>query len=239
LLESDVSKDEISSLVAIRSGTAPLDPETIEAVMDRWGIPVLTGYGSTEFTGVTAWQIDDFRRNWAAKRGATGKLSPLYEARVRDLESDAILPPGEEGVLELRGDHVWDGNWVRNTDRAVLDADGYLWIKGRLDNAINRGGFKVHGEEVASILDQHPAIRESCVVGIPDKRLGQAPAAAIVLKEGRNLGEEELRAWARERLLPYQVPTVFLFVDEMPRTASEKPKLTDVRALFERPLEKS
>ena len=233
LLESDVSKEELSSLVALRSGTAPLDADTIDAVMARWDLPVLTGYGSTEFTGVAGWQIDDFRKNWSAKRGATGRLSPLYEARVRDVETDEVLPPGREGILELRGDHVWDGQWVRTTDRAILDAEGYLWILGRQDNAINRGGFKVHGEEVSDTLNQHPAVRESCVVGIADKRLGEVPAAAVVLKKGQSLTEEALRAWARERLLPYQVPAVFRFVDDLPRTASEKPMLPAIRALFE------
>jgi long-chain acyl-CoA synthetase len=232
LLESDVTKEELSSLIALRSGTAALDADTIDAVMRRWDIPVLTSYGSTEFTGVAGWQIDDFRKNWTAKRGATGRMSPLYDARVIDAETGEILPPGKEGVLELRGDHVWNGEWVRTTDRAILDEDRFLWITGRTDNAINRGGFKVHGEEVATVLNQHPAVRESCVVGAPDQRLGAVPVAAVVLKEGASLTEEALRAWARERLLPYQVPVAFRFVDDLPRTASEKPMLTAVRALF-------
>jgi acyl-coenzyme A synthetase/AMP-(fatty) acid ligase len=233
LLETDITKDEIASLVALRSGTAALDADTIDEVMRRWDLAVLTGYGSTEFTGVAGWQIDDFRKNWKAKRGAAGRLSPLYEARVLDIETGEILPPGAEGVLELRGDHVWDGKWVRTTDRAVLDADKYLWIMGRLDNAINRGGFKVHGEEVAETLNRHPAIRESCVVGVPDKRLGEAPVAAVVLRQGAELTEEALRAWARERLLPYQVPVAFRFVNDLPRTPSEKPMLPAIRALFQ------
>lgn len=233
LLESDISKEELASLTALRSGTAPLDADTIDAVIERWGIPVLTGYGSTELTGVAGWQLDDFRKNWQAKRGAAGKLSPLYEARVRDVETNEILSPGQEGVLELRGDHAWGGQWVRTTDRAILDADRYLWIKGRLDNAINRGGFKVHGEEIAQTLDRHPAVRESVVVGVPDKRLGEVPAAAVVLRADGAITESELRAWARERLLPYQVPASFRFVDELPRTASQKPMLPAIRALFE------
>ncbi|MBV9996507.1 MAG: AMP-binding protein [Caulobacteraceae bacterium] len=232
LLDTDATKEELSSLVALRCGTAPLDADTIDAVWDRWGLAVLTSYGSTEFTGVAGWQIDDFRKNWKAKRGAAGRLNPIYEARVRDLETDEILPPGKEGVLELRGDHVWNGQWVRTTDRAILDEDKYIWIKGRLDNAINRGGFKVHGEEIASVLNQHPDVREACVVGVPDKRLGEAPAAAVILRDGGRLTEEELRAWAREHMLPYQVPVRFVFVDDLPRTASEKPMLPAVRALL-------
>ena len=233
LLESDVTADELSSLIAFRAGTAATSPETIDAVMQRWGIPVLTTYGSTEFTGVAGWTIDEFREHWETHRGSVGRVHPNYDARVVDPDSDAELPFGSEGVLELRGEFVWDGKWVRTTDLAKLDEDRFLWITGRTDNAINRGGFKVHGEEIGRILERHPDVREVCVVGIADKRLGAVPAAAVVPRQGAKLSVDELRAWARENMLPYQVPAVFSFIDDMPRTPSMKPKLVDIRALFE------
>ena len=80
-----------------------------------------------------------------------------------------------------------DGEWVRTTDLATLDEDRFLWISGRTDNAINRGGFKVHGEEIGRILERHPDVREVCVVGIADKRLGAVPAAAVVPRQGVGL----------------------------------------------------
>ena len=162
-----------------------------------------------------------------------GRVHPDYDARVVDPDSGEELPFGSEGVLELRGDFVWNGEWVRTTDLATLDEDRFLWISGRTDNAINRGGFKVHGEEIGRILERHPDVREVCVVGIADKRLGAVPAAAVVRRQGAGLSADELRAWARENMLPYQVPTAFSFIDDMPRTPSMKPKLVDVRALFE------
>ena len=233
LLESDVTADELSSLIAFRAGTAATSPETIDAVMQRWGIPVLTTYGSTEFTGVAGWTIDEFREHWETHRGSVGRVHPNYDARVVDPDSGAVLPFGSEGVLELRGEFVWDGKWVRTTDLAKLDEDRFLWIAGRTDNAINRGGFKVHGEEIGRILERHPDVREVCVVGIADRRLGAVPAAAVVPRRGAGLSADELRAWARENMLPYQVPAAFSFIDDMPRTPSMKPKLVDIRALFE------
>lgn len=233
LLESDVTADELSSLLAFRVGTAPTSPDTVDAVMRRWGIPVLTTYGSTEFTGVAGWTIDEFREHWAARRGSVGRVHPNYDARVVDPDSGTVLPFGEEGILELRGDFVWDGQWVRTTDLARLDEDRFLWIAGRTDNAINRGGFKVHGEEIGQILERHPDVREACVVGIADKRLGTVPAAAVVPRQGASLSADKLRAWARENMLPYQVPAAFRFIGDMPRTPSMKPKLVDIRMLFE------
>jgi len=233
LLESDATAEEFESVIAFRSGTAPTSVETIDRVWEKFKKPLLTNYGSTEFTGVSGWEIADWKENWDSHRGSVGKIAKEYDARVINPETGEELPPGTEGVLELRGDFLWDGKWVRTTDLARIDADRYLWITGRTDNAINRGGFKVHGEEIGQILEQHPDVREACVVGIPDKRLGAVPAAAVVLREGAHLTEDELRAWARQHMLPYQTPTAFKFIDDMPRTPSMKPKIIAIKALFE------
>ncbi len=126
------------------------------------------------------------------------------------------------------------GEWLRTTDRAVIDEDGFLFIRGRADSAIIRGGFKVHPDDVVQVIEKHPAVREAVVVGLPDRRLGAVPVAAIMLKSGAVVPDTaELAAFARERLLPYQVPTRFLIVEDVPRTPSLKPALPQVRALFE------
>jgi len=233
LLESDATAEEFESVIAFRCGTAPTSVETIDRCWEKFKKPLLTNYGSTEFTGVSGWEIDDWKKNWDTHRGSVGRVSKEYDARVVDPETGAELPFGTEGVLELRGDFLWEGKWVRTTDLARIDADRYLWITGRTDNAINRGGFKVHGEEIGHILETHPEVLEACVVGIPDKRLGAVPAAAIVLRDGAHLSEDELRIWARQHMLPYQTPTVFRFIDEMPRTPSMKPKIVEIKKLFE------
>jgi long-chain acyl-CoA synthetase len=98
---------------------------------------------------------------------------------------------------------------------------------------INRGGFKIQPDDVVHALQQHPAVLEAAVVGIPDLRLGETPAAAIILAAGcAEPAVKELRAFLTEKLLPYQIPTAFLFVGELPRTPSLKPSLPQVRRLF-------
>jgi acyl-coenzyme A synthetase/AMP-(fatty) acid ligase len=137
-------------------------------------------------------------------------------------------------LLELKGGQIEDGKtWVRTNDLARLDADGFLYIHGRADNAIIRGGFKVMPGDVARVLEEHPAVREVAVVGLPDRRLGEVPVAAYTVAAGsKQPADEELAAWVRARMTPYSVPTAFRKVDELPRTPSMKVSAQDVKALF-------
>lgn len=236
ILDANVPKEDLSSLVAFRTGTAPLDPAVADAFMDRYQIPVLQNYGATEFAGgVAGWTIEDFRHFWTTKRGSVGRLNAGICGRTVDVDTGTILSAGQLGLLEIQGPNIADGiGWVRTTDLAILDEESFLWIKGRHDNAIIRGGFKILPDDVLRALELHPAIREASVVGLPDVRLGQVPAAAYILKSGSTPPtDEELRDFLRGHLLPYQVPTRFLRVSELPRTASMKPNLPALRALFE------
>lgn len=241
LLEADVDRADLASLSAIISGTAPLAPELVDAFVAKYGIPILSNYGATEFAGAIAgWSLDDFRTHWREKRGAVGRVHANIAARVVDPESGCELPHGEEGLLELKGDQLGaayrleGASWLRTTDRAVLDSERFLFIRGRADNAIIRGGFKVHPDDVVKALHQHPAIREAAVVGVADERLGAVPAAAIILREGvTSLDPEALKAFLKERLIPYQVPVHYRFVSDFPRTPSMKPSAPGLKALFE------
>jgi acyl-coenzyme A synthetase/AMP-(fatty) acid ligase len=235
ILDAGVPKEDMSSLVALRTGTAPLDPSLADALYERYGVPVLQNYGATEFAGAVAgWTLADFKAHAADKRGAVGRLSPGVEARVVDPATGAPAPFGEVGLLELKAAQINGGAvWTRTTDLAVLDADGFLWIKGRHDGAIIRGGFKVQPDDVVKALEAHPAIREAAVVGIADERLGQTPAAAFLLRKGHKApSDEELRGFLKSRLLAYQVPVRFLQLEEFPRTPSMKVSQPDLRALF-------
>lgn len=240
LLEAQVDPEALSSLSALISGTAPLAPELVDAFYEKYGIPILANYGATEFAGAIAgWSLDDFKANWQAKRGAVGRVHANIAARVIDPDTGGELPTGEEGLLELQGeqlgkDYLQGGDsWLRTTDRAVLDAEQFLYIRGRSDNAIIRGGFKVHPDDVVQALHQHPAVREAAVVGIPDQRLGSVPAAALILRDGAvEPDPEALKAFLRERLIAYQVPVYFRFVTDFPRTPSMKPSAPGLIALF-------
>jgi acyl-CoA synthetase (AMP-forming)/AMP-acid ligase II len=235
LLDADVDPAKLESLRAIMCGTAPLAPEVEERFSTRFGLPVLTTYGATEFPGgLVGWTLTDKLEIGAAKRGSTGRARPGVEIRVVDPDSGDPLPPDSEGAIEARTPQTVargvDG-WVRTTDLGRLDGDGFLWVTGRADGAINRGGFKIMPEQVEEVLAAHPAVRAAGVVGLPDPRLGQVPAAAV--EACAPVSTDELAAWARERLLAYQVPARIELVDELPRTPSMKVSRPGVIELLE------
>ncbi len=105
----------------------------------------------------------------------------------------------------------------------LIDDDGFLFLHGRADDAINRGGFKILPDEVAAVLRRYPGVRDAAVVGKPDARLGQVPIAAIEMAPGTTRRRRrQLEAFAREHLTAYMIPKEFHFVDALPRTASMK-----------------
>ncbi len=236
LLEADLPAETFSSLSALISGTAPLDPIIVDEFLARYDLPVLANYGATEFAGAIAgWSLKEFRERWPSKRGSAGRIHDSIEARVVDFETGEPVGTDTEGLLEIKGAQLGENtHWHRTTDRAVIDEDNFLFIKGRADNAIVRGGFKVHPDDVVRVLEQHPSIREAAVVGIPDNRLGEVPVAAIILMDGAvQPADENLKLFLKDKLLPYQTPMKFRVVDELPRTASMKPAVIPIRALFQ------
>jgi acyl-coenzyme A synthetase/AMP-(fatty) acid ligase len=233
LFDADLPPEDLSSLRMIMAGTSPLDPDLAEAFEARYGIPVLTNYGATELGFLAGWSLSDHRKHRAEKRGSAGRVNAGVELRVVD-ESGAVLPPRQVGLLEVKAPRLEGGrSWVRTTDLARLDEDGFLWIVGRDDGAIIRGGFKLLPPEIEKALESHPAVREAAVVGLPDERLGQVPVAAIVLEpDAEPVDEQSLRSFARENLTGYQVPTRVIFVEALPRTPSMKVSQPGVRELF-------
>lgn len=235
ILDAKVPKEDLSSLMAFRTGTAPLDPDLADEFTEHYGVPVLQNYGATETAGAGAgWTMKDYRKFHSTKRGSVGRVSPGIRGRVVDVESGEPLPPDGMGLLELAGPQLGDGkSWVRTTDLAVMDADGFLWIKGRADNAIIRGGFKINPDDIVRAIQQHPAVREAAVVALSDPRLGEVPAAAYMVRSGMQAPDDaELRAFLKERLLSYQVPVELRAVEALPRTPSMKVSQPELRKLF-------
>jgi acyl-CoA synthetase (AMP-forming)/AMP-acid ligase II len=224
VLEADPDPDDLRSLRSVVSGTAPLSPDDADAFTDRYGVPVLVSYAATEFGGgVAGWNVADHRKFWATKRGSVGRAHPGCQLRVDD-----------EGLLEVKASQLGDGTgWIRTTDLARIDDDGFLWILGRADQAIIRGGFKVQPEDVRAALERHPGVREAAVVGRPDARLGAVPVAAVELRSGAGaVTAADLLAHAGDRLARYELPAEVRIVDALPRTPVGKVDLTAVGALF-------
>jgi acyl-coenzyme A synthetase/AMP-(fatty) acid ligase len=236
VMDANAPKEALSSLLAIRCGTAPLTPENQKRFEDTYGVPVLVQYSATEWIGgIAGWTIEEHRKYMPAKLGSIGRTHGGVKARVVDPETGRELPPGEQGILEILPSKRFgpDAAWNRTTDLASIDADGFIYIAGRADDVIIRGGLKVHLPAVADTLNQHPSVKDSAVLGIPDERLGEVPVAAVELHPGQPVPtEDELRAFLRARLAPYQVPVEFKVVDALPRTVSMKVTRPAVRALF-------
>lgn len=226
VLDAEIPPEWLSSLRAVRAGAAPLSAAVATEFEARFGVPVLQAYGATEFQGLASWTLKDHRRYSEEKRGAVGRVHPGVAIRVVDVESAEVLPTGSVGVLEVRTAQSSRGastEWVRTSDLARYDDEGFLWILGRVDGAINRGGFKIDASEVAETLRQHPAVHDAAVVGSPDRRLGEVPVAVVTLSEGEETTEPDLKGWVRRHLEPYKVPTRIRVVNAIPQTIAMKP----------------
>jgi long-chain acyl-CoA synthetase len=223
VLEKDVPAEVFSSVLVVRSGTAPLAPDIKEKFESRYRVPILSEYGASEFFGgVTVWTMGDYEKFGAAKSRSVGRIKADVEFRIVDLESDTDVLPGGVGILVLKSKRFAPG-WHRTTDLVSCDSDGFIFIHGRSDQAINRGGFKILPEKVAEVYRRHPAVAEICVLGAKDARLGQIPVAVIEVKEGQaRPSPSELEAFGREHLTSYQVPAAFEFMEALPRTPSMK-----------------
>ncbi len=234
VLHSELTCDDLAGIRAVTSGTAPLSAEDADAFSEKFGIPVLTSYAATEFGGgVAGWTLADHQRYWRDKRGSVGRATLGAQLRVVD-DDGAPLPPDSLGLLEVKPGQLGPtADWIRTTDMARIDADGFLWILGRADQAIIRGGFKVMPDDVRAALEAHPAVASAAVVARPDDRLGETPVAIVELREsacGTTTGH--ITDYLRGRLAPYEVPSTIAIVDTIPRTPSGKADLGAVRAHF-------
>ena len=236
VLDANVPKEDLSSLVAVGTGTAPLPVNQWEEFESRYGIAVLPTYGSTEFAGaVVCWTMQDHRKHIATKRGAAGRAIPGNQIRIVDQQTFESLPTGSVGLIEVSSNQLRGGEWVRTTDLGHIDGDGFVFIQGRTDGAINRGGFKILPDEIEVVLRRHPGVIDAAVIGLPDPRLGQIPAAVVEVRPGQpRPTPAELEAFAREHLVTYKVPARIMVLDVMPRTPSMKPLLPELREMFAR-----
>lgn len=233
VLNEDVPPQRLASLRAVTAGTTFVSPDLADEFIDRYRIPVLIVYGATEFSGAVAgWTKPMHLEWWTRKRGSVGRAFPGVELRVVDDEG-RVLGAGEAGRLEVCSGQTGSGSdeWVRTSDLAHIDDDGFLFIDGRADDAIVRGGFKIQPEVVANALRKHRAVLDASVFGQPDDRLGQVPVAVVELVPGAQAPDEaELREFLRSDLTGYEVPVTIHTVESLPRSASLK---VDRRRLLE------
>jgi long-chain acyl-CoA synthetase len=209
------------------------------------------GYGMVEVGGGVAAKVSPpFLGAGSGPLGeALGFALPGYEMRVVD-DSGAELKGGQVGELQVKGPGVlkayWgddaataavltEDGWLRTGDLARRGPFGLLVFEGRQKHVIKHGGYSVYALEVEHALEEHPDVLEASVVGLPDDRLGEIPAAAVRLSEATTLEQVDLGAWARERLADYKVPKRWIEVDELPRTGTEKVQKSELVSLFDVP----
>jgi 2-aminobenzoate-CoA ligase len=198
---------------------------------DRTGLKLIDGIGATEMLHVFIAAADDNIRP-----GSTGKAVPGFEARVQD-SAGLPVPAGTAGLLAVKGPtgcryladdrqstYVRDG-WNTTGDTFICDADGYFWYQARSDDMIVSSGYNIAAPEVESAIDQHPAVFESAVIGIPNEARGMIVHAAIVLVPGIT-GDDalktEIQDFVKSIAAPYKYPRSITFEQALPRTDSGK-----------------
>ncbi|MFF2464770.1 long-chain-fatty-acid--CoA ligase [Streptomyces mirabilis] len=228
----DVARLAANLRVAVAGGSA-LPGEIHKQFEDRFGVTILEGYGLSETSPIASFS----RFGEEPRVGSIGVPIPGVEMKlIRDDWSEVKGGPDEIGEIAIKGHNVMKGyykrpeataeaireGWFRSGDLARKDEDGFYYIVDRSKDMIIRGGFNVYPRELEEVLMEHPAVSLVAVIGVPHESHGEEIKAVVVRKAGSGTTEEELAAWAKERLAAYKYPRIVQFVDELPLTSTGK-----------------
>jgi len=230
----DFDKTDTSSLMALGGGGAQVPPDLVLKIEEKVATArPNTGYGMTETCGIITSVAADF---YVDRPDSAGPAMPSYEAKCVDPDGNEV-PQGETGELWVRGSSVIKGyinrpdataetitdGWLHTGDIARIDEDGFIYIVDRKKDMVLRGGENIYCAEVEAGLYRHPAVAECSVFGLPDERLGEEVAAAIVAKPGETLSEDAIREHCLTIMAKHKVPRFIWILDEaLPRNASGK-----------------
>ncbi len=225
----------------VRSSSSALPPRTFERLEALTGAPVIEAYGMTE----ASHQMASNPLPPAPRKPGSVGVPAGAEIALMDAHGQLLTPGGtgdtdNTGEIVIRGPGVtagYEGNpqanaasfvngWFRTGDLGRLDADGYLFINGRLKEIVNRGGEKVSPREVDEALLEHPAVAEAAAFAVPHASLGEDLAVAVALRAGRQADEAELRGFLFGRLAEYKIPSAIVFVDAIPKGDTGKVQRT-------------
>ncbi len=226
----DLDKRDLSSLVSVGSGGAPLPVEVARILERRVGMKLKSGWGMTE----TCSPGTAHPKEGPDKPGSIGLMLPGIEMDVVSLDdSTRLMPVGEVGEIRIRGPNVTKGYWNRPKETAeafvgdrfltgdigYMDADAYFYLVDRKKDMIISGGFNVYPQMIEQAIYTHSSVQEVIVIGIPDDYRGEAAKAFIKLRDGAtSFTLEELRAFLTGKLGKHELPAALDFVDELPRT---------------------
>ena len=231
LASEDFTRETAAHIRLFISGSAPLLEETFHAFEDRTGHRILERYGTSETNMNTSNPLSGQR-----KPGSVGPPLPGVEVRICDA-AGTVLPDGEIGNLQVRGENVFREYWrmpektaedftgdgfFNTGDLGLIDGDAYVSIVGRSKDLIITGGLNVYPAEVEGIINDMAGVRESAVIGVPHADFGEAVLAVVVCAPGAALNEDQVTTHAKDRLAGYKTPKRVAFVDELPRNTMGK-----------------
>jgi long-chain acyl-CoA synthetase len=230
----DFGNHDTSSLLTVGGGGAQIQPDLVDKIEKTVATArPNTGYGMTETCGIITSISGDF---FVDKPASCGRAMPSFEAKVVD-DDGATVPAGHTGELWVRGASVIKGyinrpdataesitdGWLHTGDVARIDEQGFIFLVDRKKDMVLRGGENVYCAEVEATLHQHPSVAECCVFGVPDARLGEEVAAAVVLRPGESISAEALRQHCIGLAAKHKAPRYVWLLDEpLPRNASGK-----------------
>lgn len=231
----------VPTLRALAYGGAPMPARVVRRALETWPqVDLVNAYGLTETSStITVLTPEDHRTAVASedpfarlRLGSVGRALPGVEIEIRD-EFGQPVPAGVRGRIHVRGDQVSaeyagigrlvdDGGWFDTRDEGYLDDEGYLFIGGRTDDTIIRGGENIAPAEIETVLLRHPDVADVAVVGVPDEEWGQRLVAAVVPRTGEELDLEDLRSFALGILRSSKTPEEIVAWSELPRTETGK-----------------
>ncbi len=232
----EFSKFDLSSMrTGIMAGSVCPIEVMKRAVKDMHVTEITSVYGQTESSpGITQTRTEDAIELRVA---TVGRALPGAEVKIVDIETGVTLPPGKQGELCARGYMVMKGyykmpeetakvidgdGWLHTGDLAIMDENGYCKITGRIKQMIIRGGENIYPREIEEFIYTHPKVSDVQVYGVPDRKYGEQVMAAIILKTGMEMTEEELKSFCSDKIAHYKIPRYVRFVDSFPMTASGK-----------------
>ena len=223
---------DLSSLSIVSVGSAPIASDTLRRFGSRIpGAEIMCGYGMTEFGAATAMPLGDAGRHL----GSVGPVLPGVSIRILD-DDGRQRETGQVGQIVISGERperayfnepeesgrTWKDGWLQSGDLGYIDADGYVWVVGRMKETIIRGGNNIMPGEVEAALFAHPDVADAAVAGIAHQVLGEDVAAWIVLRPASSTSIDGVRSFLLERLADYKVPRRITVVDSLPRNEAGK-----------------
>ena len=242
LNHSSFSSYDLSSLRTGELAAAPCPVEIVRKIKTNMGCNILVAYGLTETSANLT--ITDFNDSDVIQSETVGRAIDGVELKVVDddrqpVESGTVgelacrsvgLMKGYYNLPEQTSEAVDSEGWFYTGDLATIDNDGYVRIVGRKKDMIIRGGYNIYPREIEELLFQHPSVLEGAVIGLPDSVLGEISCAVVILKEGFEVNEEEIKTYLKDKLVHYKVPDKIIFTRKLPMTASGKILKTELQS---------